>query len=151
LFPGPTWCDIILRPAHFASSLSEEIIAWAVRECRGKNPQPSGPLVLRIGRRATSPERLEFLERLGFERMTFGYLALAVDAQAEGQRQQLPAGFVCRPLQQEDIPSRVATYHLVFRQPSIDGLATIVGRISNPSGWRRTDWKSVLQRLSIEG
>src|SRR3954454_1652666 len=28
LFPGPTWCDIILRPAHFDSPLSEEIVTW---------------------------------------------------------------------------------------------------------------------------
>ena len=114
VFPGPTWCDIILRPAHYASSLGEEIIAWAVRECLRKDPQPTEPLVLRIGRRVTSPGRLAFLARRGFERMSFGYLALAVNAHGERQGQQLPPGFVCRPLQQEDIPSRVAAYNLAF-------------------------------------
>lgn len=114
LFAGRTWCDIVLRPAHFASSLSEEIIAWAVRECRRKNPQPTEPLVLRIGRRVTSPERLAFLERLGFGRMNFGYLALAVDAHAKCQCQQLLEGFFCRQLQPEDVPSRVAAHNLAF-------------------------------------
>jgi ribosomal protein S18 acetylase RimI-like enzyme len=114
LFPGQTWCDIVLRPAHFASSLGEEMVAWAVEQWRRKNPAPSGTQVLRIGRRVRSPERLAFLERLGFERMNFGYLAFAVDAHAEGQRRELPAGFVCRPLQPEDIPSRVAAYNLAF-------------------------------------
>jgi ribosomal protein S18 acetylase RimI-like enzyme len=46
--------------------------------------------------------------------MNFGYLALAVDAHAEPKHQQLPAGFVCRPLRQEDIPSRVAAFNLAF-------------------------------------
>ncbi len=114
LFPGQTWCDIVLRPAHVASSLSEEIVVWAVRECRRKSPDPTGPLVLRVGRRVTSPERLALLERMGFERMSFGYLALAVDAHAESQGRQLQTGFVCRPLQPEDIPARVATYNLAF-------------------------------------
>jgi ribosomal protein S18 acetylase RimI-like enzyme len=114
LFPGQTWCDIVLRSAHFASSLSEEMMAWAVEQWRRKNPAPTGTQVLRIGRRVTSPERLAFLERLGFERMNFGYLVLAVDAHAECQRGELPAGLVCRPLQSEDIPSRVAAYNLAF-------------------------------------
>jgi ribosomal protein S18 acetylase RimI-like enzyme len=114
LFPGPTWCDIICRPAHLASSLGEEMIAWAVRACHGKNPQPTAPLVLRIGRRVTSPERLQFLERLGFRPMNFGYFAFAVKAHAEPGRQPLPAGFVCRPLRQEDVPSRVAAFNLAF-------------------------------------
>jgi ribosomal protein S18 acetylase RimI-like enzyme len=127
LFPGQTWCDIVLRPAHFASSLSEEMVAWALRECRRRNPQPTGPLVLRIGRRVTSPERLEFLERMGFERMNFGYLALAVDAHAEYQRRDLQTGFVCRPLHPEDIPSRVATYNLAFpgEDLSVEDYATL--------------------------
>jgi GNAT superfamily N-acetyltransferase len=114
LFPGRTWCDMVLRPAHFASSLGEEMIAWAVREFQRKNPQPTEPLVLRIGRRVTSGERLQFLERHGFRPMNFGYLALAVDAHAEPKHRQLPPGFVCRPLRQEDIPSRVAAYNLAF-------------------------------------
>jgi GNAT superfamily N-acetyltransferase len=114
LFPGRTWCDIVVRPTHFASSLGEEMIAWAVRECQRKNPQPTEPLVLRIGRRVTSPERLKFLERLGFRPMNFGYLALAVDAHAEPMPRRLPAGFVCRPLRPEDIPSRVAAFNLAF-------------------------------------
>jgi ribosomal protein S18 acetylase RimI-like enzyme len=114
LFPGQTWCDIVLRPAHVASSLSEEIVAWAVRECRRKGHDAAGPLVLRVGRRVTSPERLALLERMGFERMNFGYLALAVDAHAESQGRHLQTGFVCRPLHPEDIPARVATYNLAF-------------------------------------
>jgi ribosomal protein S18 acetylase RimI-like enzyme len=90
------------------------MIAWAVRACHRKNPQPTAPLVLRIGRRVTSPERLQFLERLEFRPMNFGYFAFAVNAHAEPGRQPLPAGFVCRPLRQEDIPSRVAAYNLAF-------------------------------------
>jgi ribosomal protein S18 acetylase RimI-like enzyme len=120
-FPGRAWCDIILRPPHFASSLSEEVIAWVVRECRRKNPQPTEPLVLRIGRRVTSPERLAFLERLGFERMTWGYLALALDAHGECPRRQPPAGFVCRPLRPEDVPSRVVTHNLTFPDDNLSG------------------------------
>jgi ribosomal protein S18 acetylase RimI-like enzyme len=126
-FPGRTWCDVVLRPAHFASSLGEEMVAWAVRECRRKNPRPTEPLVLRIGRRVTSLERSEFLERLGFERMSFGYLALAVDAHAGPQRVQPTAGFVCRPLRQEDVSSRVATHNLAFpgEDLSVDAYSTL--------------------------
>jgi hypothetical protein len=80
LFPGPTWCDIICRPAHLASSLGEEMIVWAVRECHRKNPQPTESLMLRIGRRITSPEWLQFVERLGFRPVNFGYFAFAVEA-----------------------------------------------------------------------
>jgi GNAT superfamily N-acetyltransferase len=127
LFPGQTWCDIVLRPAHLASSLGEEIVAWAVRECRRKNPQTTVPLVLRIGRRVSSPERLELLERMGFERMNFGYLALAADAHAECQPRRLQTGFVCRPLHLEDIPARVATYNLAFpgEELSVEDYATL--------------------------
>jgi ribosomal protein S18 acetylase RimI-like enzyme len=127
LFPGQTWCDVVIRPAHLASPLSEEIVAWAERECRRKNPQPTGPLVLRIGRRVTSPERLAFLERMGFERMNFGYLALAVDAHTVCQPGLLQTGFVCRPLQAEDIPGRVAAYNLAFpgEDLSVEDYATM--------------------------
>lgn len=114
VFPGRTWCDVVFRPEHASSSLSEAIIDWAIRECRRKNPQPTEPLVLRIGRRVFSPERLAFLERLGFAPMNTGYLALRVDAPAPRQHRELPAGFVCRPLQPGDIPSRIAAYNLAF-------------------------------------
>jgi ribosomal protein S18 acetylase RimI-like enzyme len=60
--------------------------------------------------------------------MKFGYLALAVEEHAECQPRQLPAGFVCRPLREEDIPSRVATHHLAFPGDDLCGDAYLTLR-----------------------
>jgi GNAT superfamily N-acetyltransferase len=114
LFPGTTWCDMVVRPVHLASSLSEDMIAWAIRECRRKHPYAKAPLLLRLGRRVTAPERLELLARLGFRQMDFGYLSLTIAVHPQKQRGSLPNGFVCRPLNEHDIQSRVAAHNSAF-------------------------------------
>jgi ribosomal protein S18 acetylase RimI-like enzyme len=111
LFPGGAWCDMTVRPETEASPLAEEMIAWATSECRRKKPDAR---VLRLQRRPSSPRRVDLLERLGFHRMTTGYIALVHRLGALPDRRALLSGFTCRNVTPRDLESRVRAHTEAF-------------------------------------
>jgi GNAT superfamily N-acetyltransferase len=116
IYPGESWCDIVVRPDPAADGVAEELIDWAVAECQRKNRRKTEPVVLRIGRRISSPSQRQLLERRGFAPMTYGYPALMCDLNKSGRqaRLPLPVGFSCLELPESASWSRVAAYNAAF-------------------------------------
>jgi GNAT superfamily N-acetyltransferase len=114
IYPGESWCDVVLRPGSVADGVAEDLIDWAVGECRRKNAGKSGPVVLRIGRRIDSPGQRQLLERRGFTPMAYGYPALVCDLPGCGRPERLPVGFSCLELADAAVGARAAVFNAAF-------------------------------------
>jgi GNAT superfamily N-acetyltransferase len=114
VYPGATWCDVVIRPGSAADGVAEELIDWAEAECERKNRGQPGPVILRIGRRIHSPGQRQLLERRGFTPMTYGYPALVCDLPGRARPEPLPAGFSCLELPDAAVGSRAAAFNAAF-------------------------------------
>src|SRR4051794_2766740 len=47
VYPGESWCDVVIRPGSGAEAAAEALIDWAEEECERKNGGKPGPTVLR--------------------------------------------------------------------------------------------------------
>jgi GNAT superfamily N-acetyltransferase len=114
IYPGESWCDVVIRPSSAADGVAEELIDWVVGECQRKNAGKPGPAVLRIGRRIHSPGLRQLLGRRGFTPMAYGYPALVCDLPECGRRESLPVGFSCLELAGAALGSRAAAFNAAF-------------------------------------
>jgi GNAT superfamily N-acetyltransferase len=115
-FTGAT-SDMVVRPEAASSPLAVDMIDWAMAEAKRRNPNATS---IRVQRRPSLPQRVAFLEQLGFARMDSGALAFTRPLNGLLPEPSLPDGFVCRPLVAQDVPSWIRAFNDAFPGAQID-------------------------------